>query len=382
MKQLSDLLTNVKYKKLIGNSNPLIEMVQFDHKKVGKGDVYFALIYPGREGNNPSDGHDFIHQIIEQGAKVIVHEHLPETINVDVTYIEVEDCFEAMAIMVSNYFGNPSRELKVIGVTGTNGKSSVTHLLNQLFSELGYQTGLISTGMNIIRDKIIPDYGTTPNAIELYHILRQMVEAKCEYCFLETTSHSLFQKRVVPIEYVCTIFTSLSPDHLGYHKTYDEYAKTKKSLFDNTPGSSFVIYNDDDVQGKKMVADTKATAKSISIKNPNADFYLKIRKSTFEYLELELEGKTITASLVGTFNATNLLIVFATAIMLGENKTDIIGALPKLRPVGGRFNVFKSSDNKLGIVDHAPITKVFQNKGSSQFVTAMLYAHPVSSATP
>ncbi len=353
MKLLSYLLNNVNYKKCLGPPDPLIETVQFDYKKVKKGDVYFALIYPGREGDNRSDGHEFIHQAIQQGAKVIVCEYLPETLKDDVTYLHVKDCFEVMAVMVSNYFDNPSRELKVIGVTGTNGKSSVVNLLNQLFSQLSYRTGLISTGINSIHDKIMPDYGTTPNAIELYRILRQMVDAKCEYCFLETTSHSLFQKRVLPISYHGTIFTSLSPDHLGYHKTYEEYTKTKKLLFDNTPEHSFVIYNDDDVQGEKMVADTKATVRSVSIQNPNADFYLKVKKSTFESLQLELEGKTITTSLVGTFNATNLLIVYATALMLGEQQPNVLKILPKLRPVGGRFNVFKSSDNKFGIVDHA-----------------------------
>jgi len=354
MKPLSYLLRGVKYLNLVGSKNQLIKNVQFDYKKVSHKDVYFALIYPGREGNKPSDGHDYIDHAIQRGAKVIVCENLPANIVENITYLQVENCHEVMAIMVDNYYGNPSKEIRVIGVTGSNGKTSVVHLLNQLFHNLGYRTGLISTGVNIIGDEVITDYGTTPNAIALYRLLREMVNKNCEYCFLETTSHSIFQKRVAPIDYVGTIFTSLSPDHLGYHGTFEEYAKVKKALFDGVSEQSFVIYNSDDSHGAAMVSDSKAAnIKSVSIKNEEADFYLKVLKNSFDGLTLELAGQTIHSSLVGGFYATNLLIVYATAIMAGVDKSKLIRALTTLKKVGGRFNVFKSENNVFGIVDHA-----------------------------
>lgn len=353
MKTLSTLLHNVEYQTLIGSTNRPIHMVQFDYQKIEIGDLYCALIYPGREGNQPSDGHEFIQQAIQQGANAILCEHLPAHIREEVTYIQVKDSFEAIAIVMDNYFDQPSKEIKVIGVTGTNGKTSMVNLLYQLFRHLGYRAGLISTGVNRIHEEFIADYGTTPNSIELYRILRKMVDAKCEYCFLETTSHSLYQKRVKPIDYVGAIFTSLSPDHLGYHKTFEEYARVKKSLFDALSPAAFTVYNSDDAHGTTMVADTLATTTSISVERPEADFHLKIKESTFEHLVLELEGEIIVSPLVGNFNAHNLLIVYATALMLGEDKTTVLHALPKLQSVDGRFNVFKSKDNKFGIVDHA-----------------------------
>ena len=352
-RKINTLLKNVNTLQFSGPPNPLINGVQFDYQKVGPGDVYFALIYPGREGDRFSDGHDYIDHAIEKGASVIVCETLPAIIHEGTTFIQVDHTFEAMAVMVANFYGNPAEEMKIIGVTGTNGKTSVVTLLHQLFLKLGKKAGMISTVVDKINDVDIPTDGTTPNAIELNQLWRKMADSGCEYCFMEVTPHSIYQRRVAMVNFAGTVFTSLTADHIGYHGSFEEYARVKKSFFDDTPDSSFVVYNIDTPYGPDMVADSKAKVHSISRVNSEADFYFEVLENSLRGLVLKLDGQTFTSRLGAMFNAYNLMSAYAVAILLGEDEEKVYELLPKLDAIDGRFNIVPSPDGKIGLVDFA-----------------------------
>lgn len=353
MKKLSILIEDVQILEHYGPDSPQIREVQFAPNKVGSKDVFFALIYPGREGDRFSDGHASISKVIEQGASVVVCEQLPANLHPSVTYLKVANSFEAMALMVANYYGNPDKELKIVGVTGTNGKTSVVTLLHQLFRKLGSSAGLISTVVDKINDHEIPTVGTTPNAIELNQLWRQMADAGCEYCFMEVTSHAIFQKRVSMVNFAGAVFTSLTADHIGYHGSFEEYVGVKRSFFDDTAADSFIVYNADDPYGEEMVSRAVAKSYAVSSKSSGADFFFSVLQNSLQGLVLEVGEETFHSSLAAMFNAYNLVTAYSVAILLGKEATEVLKVMPLLSAIEGRFNIFPSPGGIIGIVDFA-----------------------------
>jgi UDP-N-acetylmuramoyl-L-alanyl-D-glutamate--2,6-diaminopimelate ligase len=352
--QLQDLLYGVSIKSLTGKPNQKVTCLAFDSRMVNADTLFFAI------KGTAVDGHEYIAQTITNGANVIVCETLPLALTEEVTYIEVENSSIALGIVASNFYNNPSSKLKLIGVTGTNGKTTIATLLFQLFRELGYNVGLISTVQNHINDDVIAATHTTPNPIALNALLQDMVNANCGYCFMEVSSHAVVQHRIAGLTFAGGIFSNITHDHLDFHKTFDSYLKAKKEFFDKLPKSAFALTNVDDKNGMVMLQNTKANKKSYALKQM-ADFKAKIIENKFSGLNLNIDDVDVFFKMVGSFNAYNLLAAYGTAILLGEEKLNVLTILSTLAGAEGRFDYTVSKQGIIGIVDYAHTPDAVQN---------------------
>ena len=306
------------------------------------------------------DGHKFISKAIELGAAAILLEDMPEVLDEKVTYVQVASTEEEAGKVATMFYGEPSRKLKLVGATGTNGKTTIATLLYRMFREFGHKVGLLSTVCNYINDEEVPASHTTPDPIELNCLLAKMVEAGCEYAFMECSSHAIQQHRIGGLEFVGGIFTNLTRDHLDYHKTFENYRNEKKMFFDGLPKNAFAITNADDKNGMVMVQNTKATVKTYSIKRM-ADFRAKILECHFEGMYLEIDGKEVGVQFIGKFNVSNLLAVYGTAIMLGKKPEEILIALSTLKSVNGRLEPIQSPEGFTAVVDYAHTPDALEN---------------------
>ncbi|MFN3800682.1 UDP-N-acetylmuramoyl-L-alanyl-D-glutamate--2,6-diaminopimelate ligase, partial [Belliella pelovolcani] len=304
-------------------------------------------------------GHAFIPTAIEKGASVIVCEQLPEDIQEGITYVTVAHSTKALGIMAANYYENPSEKLKIVAVTGTNGKTTTATLLYQLYIEMGYQVGLISTVENRISDQVVPATHTTPDALSLQELLKKMVAAGCTHCFMEASSHAIVQERLAGLKLMGAVFTNISHDHLDYHGTFDEYIKAKKLLFDRLPKDAFALTNADDKRGMVMLQNTQATKQSFGLRFP-ADFKAKILTNSIEGLELEIQGKQVWFRMIGEFNAYNILAVFGVAVLLGEEEEEVLMQLSKVPGAQGRFDKITIA-GVTAIVDYAHTPDALEN---------------------
>lgn len=354
MKLLSDILYKARLEEIIGSTHMAISSVTFDSRKVKKDTLFVAT------RGTATDGHQYIDKAIEAGAVAIVCEELPETQKENVTYIKVTDSTHALGFIACNYYDNPSRKIKLVGVTGTNGKTTTVTLLFNLFRTLGYNVGLLSTVQNKINNTVIPSTHTTPDALSLNELLSVMVEQGCDYAFMEVSSHAVVQNRIAGIQFAGAIFTNITHDHLDYHKTFDEYIKAKKRFFDNLPEEAFAITNKDDKNGMVMLQNTKAHKYSYSIKNV-ADYKCKIIENHLNGLLLNINNHEVWVKLIGTFNAYNVLAVFAAAHLLKQDVINILTTLSNLNSVEGRFQYVKSETGIIGIVDYAHTPDALKN---------------------
>ncbi|MBN8692564.1 MAG: UDP-N-acetylmuramoyl-L-alanyl-D-glutamate--2,6-diaminopimelate ligase [Bacteroidetes bacterium] len=354
MKLLSDILYKTRLEEVIGSTHMAISSVTFDSRKVKKDTLFVAT------RGTATDGHAYIDKAIEAGAVAIVCEDLPETRKENVTYIKVTDSTHALGFIACNYFDNPSTKLKLVGVTGTNGKTTTVTLLFNLFRTLGYNVGLLSTVQNKINNTVIPSTHTTPDALSLNELLSVMVEQGCDYAFMEVSSHAVVQNRIAGVQFTGAIFTNITHDHLDYHKTFDEYIKAKKRFFDNLPEEAFAITNKDDKNGMVMLQNTKAHKYSYSIKNV-ADYKCKIIENHLNGLLLNINNHEVWVKLIGTFNAYNVLAVFAAAHLLKQDVINILTTLSNLNSVEGRFQYVKSETGIIGIVDYAHTPDALKN---------------------
>jgi UDP-N-acetylmuramoyl-L-alanyl-D-glutamate--2,6-diaminopimelate ligase len=354
MKLLSDILYKVRLEEISGSTHSAISSVTFDSRKVKKDSVFVAI------KGETSDGHEFIAKAIESGAIAIICEELPNERKGEVTYVKVKNSHQALGFIACNYYDNPSSKLKLVGVTGTNGKTTTVTLLFNLFRSLGYSAGLLSTVQNKINNTIIPATHTTPDALTLNELLHTMVEQGCEYAFMEVSSHAIVQHRVTGISFAGAVFSNITHDHLDYHKTFDEYIKAKKGLFDNLPSEAFAITNVDDKNGKIMLQNCKASKYTYSLKTI-ADFKCKIIENHLNGLLLNIDNKEVWVKLIGSFNAYNVLAVYATAVLLKQDKTNVLTALSNLNSVEGRFQYFKSKGGVIGIIDYAHTPDALKN---------------------
>ena len=328
--------------------------LQFDSRKCTEGSVFFAV------HGTQVDGHEFIEKAIENGAKTIVCEQMPEKQVDGVRYFVVDNSAKALGLAASEYYGNPSQKLHLVGVTGTNGKTTIATLLYRLFTDAGYMCGLLSTIENIIGKKVVPSTHTTGDQLELNSLLAQMVEAGCEYAFMEVSSHSIDQDRIAGLHFDGGIFTNLTQDHLDYHKTLANYRDAKKKFFDNLPATAFALTNLDDKNGMVMLQNTKATKKTYSLKH-DADFKGLVMESYFDGMELKVNGKAVSTYLVGRFNASNLLAIYGAAVLLGMPEEEVLQEVSKLHSASGRFQMVSSKDGIVGIVDYAHTPDALEN---------------------
>jgi UDP-N-acetylmuramoyl-L-alanyl-D-glutamate--2,6-diaminopimelate ligase len=354
MKLLSDILYKVRLEEIIGSTHSAISSVTFDSRKVKKDSVFVAI------KGEASDGHEFITKAIENGAIAIICEELPKERKTEVTYVKVKNSHEALGFVACNYFDNPSSKLKLVGITGTNGKTTTVTLLFNLFRSLGYSAGLLSTVQNKINNTVIPATHTTPDALKLNELLHTMVEQGCEYAFMEVSSHAIVQHRVTGISFAGAAFSNITHDHLDYHKTFDEYIKAKKGLFDQLSSEAFALTNVDDKNGKIMLQNTKASKHSYSLKTV-ADFKCKIIENHLNGLLLNIDNKEVWVKLIGSFNAYNVLTVYATAVLLKQDKTNVLTALSNLNSAEGRFQYFRSKGGVIGIIDYAHTPDALKN---------------------
>ena len=339
---------------ILGSTDTEIQSLHFDSRLVIAGGLFIAI-----KGTD-TDGHNFIEKAIEKGAIAIVCESLPSLISDQVTYILVKNSAEAMGRVASNFYNHPSARLNLVGVTGTNGKTTTVTLLYHLFLSMGYKAGLISTISNRINDRIFPSTHTTPDPVTLNELMAIMVEENCTYCFMEVSSHAIDQKRIAGLTFSGGIFTNITHDHLDYHKTFAAYLKAKKNFFDHLPKVAFALYNKDDKNGAVMVQNTKAKSYSYSLQSP-ADFRCRIVENRFHGLELNIDGKDCWFRLIGEFNAYNLLAVYSTARLLGIEDELILTVLSGLEPVEGRFNYMTAQNDVTAIIDYAHTPDALQN---------------------
>jgi len=354
MKYLSDLLEGLAFTELQGSADVEITSVTADSRQVKPGSLFVAV------RGTLTDGHDYMEQAVADGAVAIICEDLPGHTASEADFIMVQNSAAALGIIAANFYENPSRQLKLVGVTGTNGKTTVATLLYQLFSDLGYQCGLLSTVENQINDQIIPSTHTTPDPLSMNRLLDEMVTQRCEYCFMEVSSHAVTQHRIDGLTFAGGIFTNLTHDHLDYHKTFDNYLKAKKAFFDVLPARAFALTNADDRNGNVMLQNTRAARKTYGLKNM-ADFKVKILENQFGGLLLNVDGDEAWFKLVGSFNAYNLLAVYATAMLLEEDKARVLTSLSKLPGAEGRFSYTIAPNKVIGIVDYAHTPDAVQN---------------------
>lgn len=344
--KLNEVLKNITPIKIVGNDNVEITGVNIDSRRIKAGHLFVAI------RGTQVDGHQFIDKAIELGADAVLCEELPEKLSGHVTYVQVESTEDAVGKVATLFYGNPSHKLKLVGVTGTNGKTTIATLLYNMFRKFGYKVGLLSTVCNYIDDVEVPADHTTPDPIELNELLAKMVEAGCEYAFMECSSHAIHQKRIGGLKFAGGLFTNLTRDHLDYHKTFENYRNAKKAFFDGLPKDAFAITNADDKNGMIMVQNTKATVKTYSIRSM-ADFRARILECHFEGMYLEIDGREVGVQFIGKFNVSNLLAVYGAAIMLGKKPEDILLVLSTLHSVSGRLEPILSPEGFTAIVDYA-----------------------------
>ena len=344
--KLNEVLKNITPIKIVGNDNVEITGVNIDSRRIKAGHLFVAI------RGTQVDGHQFIDKAIELGADAVLCEELPEKLSDHVTYVQVESTEDAVGKVATLFYGNPSHKLKLVGVTGTNGKTTIATLLYNMFRKFGYKVGLLSTVCNYIDDVEVPADHTTPDPIELNELLAKMVEAGCEYAFMECSSHAIHQKRIGGLKFAGGLFTNLTRDHLDYHKTFENYRNAKKAFFDGLPKDAFAITNADDKNGMIMVQNTKATVKTYSIRSM-ADFRARILECHFEGMYLEIDGREVGVQFIGKFNVSNLLAVYGAAIMLGKKPEDILLVLSTLHSVSGRLEPIHSPEGFTAIVYYA-----------------------------
>jgi UDP-N-acetylmuramoyl-L-alanyl-D-glutamate--2,6-diaminopimelate ligase len=347
LKKLSDILYKVQTTALAGNTDIDVNDVQIDSRKVQKGSLFVAV------KGVAVDGHQFISKAVEQGAIAVVCEEMPTPQKDGVTYVQTNNSAEAAGLIAHNFYDQPTTKLKLVGVTGTNGKTTIATLLYKLFTCLGYKCGLLSTVENQIGGKVMPSTHTTPDAISMNALLKQMVDEGCEYAFMEVSSHAVHQRRVAGLQFAGALFSNITHDHLDYHKTFDEYIKAKKRFFDDLSSSAFAITNIDDKRGNVMLQNTNAKKYSYSLKTV-ADFKGKILENSLTGLMMNINDQEVHFRLIGEFNAYNLLAVYGAAVCLGEDKAQVLRCLSNTTGAEGRFDYIVSPKEKvIGIVDYA-----------------------------
>lgn len=354
MKLLKDILYRAGIEAVEGSTNVAVEKITFDSRAVAKFTAFVAI------RGTQSDGHDFIEQAVASGANAVVCEVIPEERAEDVTYIRVKDSATALAYMAANFYEHPSEKLVLVGVTGTNGKTTTVSLLYNLFRQLGYKCGMLSTVRNVIGNKEIKATHTTPDALNVNRLLSEMVDADCKYCFMEVSSHAVVQHRVTGLSFKVGVFTNITHDHLDYHKTFKEYIRAKKQFFDALPAGSFALINSDDRNAATMVQNTAASKRTYGLKTM-ADFKAKVIENQLSGLHLQMADSDLYSRLVGSFNAYNILAVYGTAMLLGEDKLDVLTTLSGLDAVEGRFQLIKSEGNVTAVVDYAHTPDALKN---------------------
>jgi len=374
VKRLSDILYKVHIRAVDGQTDIEVNDVHIDSRKVGEGSVFVAV-----KGSS-SDGHQFISKAVEQGAIAIIAENFPAEKQTGVTYIQVGNSAEAAGLVAHNFYDQPSHQFKLVGVTGTNGKTTIATLLYKLFTALGYKCGLVSTVENIIAGSIIPSTHTTPDGISLNSLLKQMADAGCDFVFMEVSSHAVHQRRIAGLHFTGALFSNITHDHLDYHKTFDEYIKAKKGFFDGLSANAFAVTNADDKRGMVMLQNTAAKKYTYSLRTV-ADFKGKILENSLTGLVMNINEQEVHFRLIGEFNAYNLLAVYGAAICLGEDKQHVLQCLSNLTGAEGRFDYIVSSQQRiLGIVDYAHTPDALVNvlttiaklkKGHEQIITVV-----------
>ncbi|MBT8283454.1 MAG: UDP-N-acetylmuramoyl-L-alanyl-D-glutamate--2,6-diaminopimelate ligase, partial [Muriicola sp.] len=354
MKSLKDILYGVGLRAVTGTTAKLVNQICFDSRSVSMDDVFVAI------SGTQSNGHDYIDKAIASGANAIVCEQMPSELINEVTYLEVEDSKKALAIMASNFYGNPSKNLNLIGVTGTNGKTTVSTLLYQLFKKAGFKVGLLSTIRIMVDEKEYDTKHTTPDALSINYYLSLMSEEGVEYCFMEASSHGIDQKRTEGLVFAGAIFTNLSHDHLDYHKTFADYRDAKKALFDYLPKTAFALSNLDDKNGLVMLQNTKARKFTYALKS-YADYKAQILENQFSGQLLKIDNNELWTKLIGNFNAYNVLAIYATADLLGLDKIETLKLLSELENVSGRFQYYISKNRITAIVDYAHTPDALKN---------------------
>lgn len=372
-KNLNTLLAELPEATVTGPTDRTVAAMTLDSRQVQEGTLFVAV------RGTQADGHTFIEKSIELGAKTILCETLPTHLSPEVTYVQVPDSARAMGLLASAFYGYPSRSFKLIGVTGTNGKTSVATLLFRMFRALGYRCGLISTVQNQIEDEVIPSTHTTPDAIALNALLANMQRQKCSHVFMEVSSHAMTQQRVAGLTFAGGIFTNITHDHLDFHKTFDNYIKAKKGFFDQLPKKAFALVNIDDRRGAVMVQNTAAKVETYSLQTL-ATFKGKLLSETFYGMHMELNGHEVWFRLIGRFNAYNLLAVYGTAVLLGESPEEALAVLSELQSPPGRFEQVPSAQKVVGIVDYAHTPDALLNvletiahlrQGNEQIITVV-----------
>jgi len=352
-KRLSDILKDTTVVKQIGDTSVIVNELVFDSRKAKKGSAFFAI------KGSAVDGHDFIPAVIAAGCEIIIAENdvlVPD----HVTLIVTDNSSKALALVAANFYDQPSSKIKLIGVIGTNGKTTTTTLLFNLFTKLGYHVGLLSTVVNKIGDQIIPSTHTTPDPVSLNALLAEMVIDGCEYCFMEVSSHAIHQHRVTGLHFTGGVFTNITHDHLDYHKTFAEYIRVKKAFFDNLDKSAFALTNIDDKNGLVMLQNTNASKHTYSLKSPS-EFKAKVIENQFSGLVLNINGTDLWTRLIGDFNAYNLLAVYAVTQLLGQDKTEVMTILSNLESVEGRFQYVISEGGITAVVDYAHTPDALEN---------------------
>lgn len=369
--KLADLLSNIKTTQHIGQMDIEISGLEIDSRKIKPGFLFLAI------KGTAADGHAFIDKAVENGACAVLCMDLPEQLAPQVTYVKVTDTEDVVGAIATRFYGNPTSKMKLIGVTGTNGKTTIATLLFHMFQKMGYKCGLCSTVCNYIHDEAIPTSHTTPDPITLNKLLGRMADEGCAYAFMEVSSHAVAQKRIGGLEFAGGIFTNLTRDHLDYHKTFENYRDAKKAFFDNLPKHAFAITNADDKNGMIMVQNTAATVKTYSLMRM-ADFNGKILEESFDGMYLSINSQEVSVPFIGRFNAYNLLAVYAATVLLGKETQQTLVTLSSLTPVNGRFETIRSQQGVTAIVDYAHTPDALVNvlhtindivKGKSSVIT-------------
>ena len=353
---LNDLLTSITPLRVIGDTGKDITAIQFDSRKVEAGNLFVA------QAGTAVDGHQFIASCVEKGATAIVlsnDAYLPQEAGTT-TYILVENTDRALGLLAGAWYGNPSRQLTLVGVTGTNGKTTIATLLYKLVRAMGYKAGLLSTVCNYIDDEPVPATHTTPDALELNRLLRRMLDAGCQYAFMEVSSHAIAQERIAGLDYDGALFTNLTRDHIDYHKTFDNYRDTKKRLFDSLKADAFVVTNRDDKNGLVMTQNTRARVHTYSTRAV-ADYHAQILEEGFDGMLLNINNQEVFVPLVGRFNVSNLLCIYGAALCLGFEPTEVLRILSTLHAVNGRFETIRSPKGWTAIVDYAHTPDAVEN---------------------
>jgi UDP-N-acetylmuramoyl-L-alanyl-D-glutamate--2,6-diaminopimelate ligase len=353
MNKLRDILYGASIREVAGTTDVTVDAIVFDSRQAKPGCAFVAV------RGVTHDGHGFIQDVVAKGCQIVVCEELPEVME-GVNYVVVDNSARALGIMAANFFDNPSRKLELVGVTGTNGKTTTTTLLHQLFTKLGYKVGLLSTVVNKIGNEDVPSTHTTPNPVELNRLLAEMVDAGCAYCFMEVSSHAVHQHRIAGLKFKGAVFTNITHDHLDYHGTFKDYLNAKKAFFDNLEAGSFALTNADDKNGQVMLQNSKATKYTYGLRSL-ADYKAKVLENQFSGLVMQVDGTEVWTKLIGDFNAYNLLAVYGVSRLLDQDRLEVLTVLSQLGSVNGRFEYTTSNVGITAIVDYAHTPDALEN---------------------